>query len=798
MKGKVLSVLLCTALCLGQFVPTYAAAPVENVTMSSDSSVTESSYSEPESGLIDSESENEVSVVEPEVTESGETDLGTVDSDSGMTAQTVDSTESEMSVPTTGNTESEMMDTATENREYEVTVPSAESTESEIYVEEAGLEDSDSVVGNTESGMEDIDYDPEAEIIVPISKTDGSINMIPAPVIEKEVEETDPENESEELVGATSGLGVELHTQKEILNYYKKSGISLYAEPTYSKAPNTKKGSYDPGRLSNKTLKNSVGIINLIRYVAGLNYDVTIDNTYTDLAQAGTLINYLNGVIDHEPTRPAGVSKELYEKGYEGTSSSNLASGFSTIGDSILGYMSDSDDQNMYFVGHRRWVLHSGMSKTGFGQTGEFYAMYAFDHGRKGTETNIAWPAHNMPIEFFQDNDPWSISTGNDEEDISKIKVTLKRRSDNKKWTFSESNNSDGLFFVDSEIGYGDDGCIVFRPNDIIYNVDDVFDVTITGAKAGTIRYTVTFFMLFPDETIPLNKATVYLKHKNYEYTGYDLQPHPRVTYGNKTLSELCDYWRNFKNNRNLGTATIILTGNDNVRGYTTYNFNIVPRNISKGTASTKYASYPYTGKNRQPAMTLVVNSKTLVKDRDYTLTYKNNKNVGTATITAHGIGNYTGTKSCTFKIVSKQQEIIPVYRLFNTRTGEHFYTAGKAERQNYLKAGNWKSEGIAWYAPKKSSQPIYRLSNPNNGNEHHYTKSKSEKDWLVSLGWKYDCIAWYSDTNKTVPIYRHYHPTQRTGNHHYTTSKGESNHIVKNEGWKYEGVSFYVSKAGG
>ena len=192
--------------------------------------------------------------------------------------------------------------------------------------------------------------------------------------------------------------------------------------------------------------------------------------------------------------------------------------------------------------------------------------------------------------------------------------------------------------------------------------------------------------------------------------------------------------------------------------------------------------------------MILEIGSDTLVKDTDYTLSYSDNTEIGTAAITATGIGKYKGTKSCTFSII----EIIPVYRLFNTRTGEHFYTASTSERQRYLNAGNWNAEGIAWYAPKKSSEPIYRLSNPNNGNEHHYTKSKSEKDWLVSLGWKYDCIAWYSDTDKTVPIYRHYHPIQRTGNHHYTTSKGESDHIVKYEGWKYEGIAFYVSKAGG
>jgi hypothetical protein len=247
-----------------------------------------------------------------------------------------------------------------------------------------------------------------------------------------------------------------------------------------------------------------------------------------------------------------------------------------------------------------------------------------------------------------------------------------------------------------------------------------------------------------------------------------------------------------------VGKATVTARGKGDYKGSISCTFDIMPCDISEGTASTKYSSYEYTGTYRKPAMILKVGSRTLVNNTDYTLTYKNNKNVGTATVTARGIGNYTGTKSCTFKIVAKQVETVPIYRLFNTRTGEHFFTVSASERRRYLNAGNWNAEGIAWYAPKTSDEPIYRVSNPNNGYEHHYTKSKLEKDWLVALGWKYDGIAWYSDPNKAVPIYRHYHPVQRTGNHHYTTSKGESEHIVKYEGWRYEGIAFYACKAGG
>ena len=141
-------------------------------------------------------------------------------------------------------------------------------------------------------------------------------------------------------------------------------------------------------------------------------------------------------------------------------------------------------------------------------------------------------------------------------------------------------------------------------------------------------------------------------------------------------------------------------------------------------------------------------------------------------------------------------EQTIPIYRLFNPRTGEHFYTPNAQERNNCVGWG-WNAEGIAWYSPKTSNKPVYRVMNPNNYSEHHYTMSVKERDWLVSLGWRNEGIAFYS-SEEGVPVYRHYHPIQRTGNHHYTTSSGESNHIVKYEGWNYEGVCWKVSKAGG
>ncbi len=65
-----------------------------------------------------------------------------------------------------------------------------------------------------------------------------------------------------------------------------------------------------------------------------------------------------------------------------------------------------------------------------------------------------------------------------------------------------------------------------------------------------------------------------------------------------------------------------------------------------------------YTGKAIKPAVTVKLGKKTLKKGTDYTVTYKNNKAVGKATVTVKGKGSYTGTITKTFKINPKKSSI--------------------------------------------------------------------------------------------------------------------------------------------
>ncbi len=137
------------------------------------------------------------------------------------------------------------------------------------------------------------------------------------------------------------------------------------------------------------------------------------------------------------------------------------------------------------------------------------------------------------------------------------------------------------------------------------------------------------------------------------------------------------------------------------------------------------------------------------------------------------------------------EDDTLPMHRLYNPNTGEHFYT-GSVEERDFLVEAGWRYENVAWNAPIHIGSPIYRLQNPNTG-DHHYTGSWSELQNLVKVGWIYEGVAWNTTAASTnsVEMYRLFNPNAVSGMHHYTGSMEEREHLVK-EGWKYEGIGWY------
>lgn len=69
-------------------------------------------------------------------------------------------------------------------------------------------------------------------------------------------------------------------------------------------------------------------------------------------------------------------------------------------------------------------------------------------------------------------------------------------------------------------------------------------------------------------------------------------------------------------------------------------------------------SSFAYTGKARKPAVAIYDGDYKLKSGTDYTVSYKNNKEIGKGTITVTGKGKYTGTKKINFNIVPKKPTI--------------------------------------------------------------------------------------------------------------------------------------------
>lgn len=67
---------------------------------------------------------------------------------------------------------------------------------------------------------------------------------------------------------------------------------------------------------------------------------------------------------------------------------------------------------------------------------------------------------------------------------------------------------------------------------------------------------------------------------------------------------------------------------------------------------------YTYSGSAKTPAVTIQDGENTLVEGTDYTVSYKNNTNTGTAKAVITGAGNYTGTVEKTFSIVKATQKL--------------------------------------------------------------------------------------------------------------------------------------------
>ena len=155
---------------------------------------------------------------------------------------------------------------------------------------------------------------------------------------------------------------------------------------------------------------------------------------------------------------------------------------------------------------------------------------------------------------------------------------------------------------------------------------------------------------------ISISKASVTLSTSTYAYDGKAKKPGVTVKLNGKTLKNGTDYTVSYSNNTKVGTAKVTITGKGNYTGSVSKTFSI-KNNFKKATVS-GISTKAFTGKNITQSITVKYNGKTLKNGTDYTVSYSNNKKIGTATVKIAGKGSYTGTATKTFKINPAKQEI--------------------------------------------------------------------------------------------------------------------------------------------
>ena len=173
--------------------------------------------------------------------------------------------------------------------------------------------------------------------------------------------------------------------------------------------------------------------------------------------------------------------------------------------------------------------------------------------------------------------------------------------------------------------------------------------VTITGkgiySGTLTVNFTITAKSIKGSEISPIASAT---------YTGSAITPQVTVTDGTTVLANGTDYTVSYESNVNAGTAHVVVTGTGNYRDSIDTTFVIAPIEMNRATIVMPNMSYTGSALTPHP-VSVTVDGITLVEGTDYDVVgYSNNTNVGNATATITGKGNFTGTVTANWKVVQQ------------------------------------------------------------------------------------------------------------------------------------------------
>lgn len=231
---------------------------------------------------------------------------------------------------------------------------------------------------------------------------------------------------------------------------------------------------------------------------------------------------------------------------------------------------------------------------------------------------------------------------------------------------------------------------------------------TITATPLGgyTGEKTVTF-----EIGRDLASAQVRAVADAFTYTGSPITPQIAVVFGSDTLRPGIDYTAAFANNVNVGTATVTVTGQGVYSGTIVRTFEIVAKNVARcsfGSVETRQ----YNGQATSQNLMVTDGGRALVLNQDYSITYVNNTNPGTATIQIAGLGNYGGVKTIRYNIEVKPMTNISASKVTKNSVKLSWSPVDHAEGYAIYNGSNRlvaKTQSTSYTVKKLSSMKSYK-----------------------------------------------------------------------------------------
>ncbi len=186
--------------------------------------------------------------------------------------------------------------------------------------------------------------------------------------------------------------------------------------------------------------------------------------------------------------------------------------------------------------------------------------------------------------------------------------------------------------------------------------------VTVTAAGNYEGSSTVKLAVYENDASHIINPEHVALQTQSVPYTGKAQKPALTVAIDGMTLRANKDYKVQYQNNKNAGTACVVVTGKGAYKGKVVKTFEITALGKTNTSLTvSKISDKTYNGKYQKPSVTVKCGSKKLAKNKDYTVTYQHNLHASAdnqkAKVIITGKGNYEGIVE-TAEFVIKPQKI--------------------------------------------------------------------------------------------------------------------------------------------